>query len=321
MLEQAFKFLHGKKKCKNGVALTAAHIDFIVASGGCCLHCGKVLNRKNANTEHIHDLALGGDNGLNNKVLMCIDCNNTRNNVMQNYLGHPSYYRGFPGNWDRVKKYLLWNSVTVDEGHEAGKQFPIIHNLFLRHSNGNGRTLVTPNLWFGRGNENNPKTGKGKRNNWLIRFFDKVFSFEPTVIASPIVTQKAKKKAMPPVKSNPTNPVKKSKPKVPNKLYPEVDDEFRILILEALSTVEGEIKLASFSHILTEYLTSKGLPEMTMKEFSKVHGIPKRRSFIEIIDNYFPTEIGYRREGVTITYIWINQTNQGVFEHREDEEE
>ena len=104
-------------------------------------------------------------------------------------------------------------------------------------------------------------------------------------------------------------------------MYPEVDEEFRILIFEALATVEGEINLGTFSNTLRDYLVSKGLPKMTMKEFSKSYGIPKSRSLIEIINHYFPTEIGCRREGLTVAYIWRIQTNQGVFEHRAYEEE
>ena len=328
MLEQAFNFLRKKKKKTVGKKSSWIRVEFVVANGGCCLHCGKILNHKNANTEHIHDLALGGDNCVDNKIIMCIDCNYSRNTVMQNYLGAPRYYRGFPGNWDRVKEYLLWNAVTADYGHDAGAQFPIIHNLFLKQSKDNGQRISPPNYWFGRGIEETPIISIHKRSNWIIRIFDKIFGYDPVPVMKPIVTQKSIKdeeklaRAIEaPQKTGTPKITKRTEPKVPNKLYPEVDDEFRTLILEALATVEGEIKLASFSHILTEYLTSKGLPEMTMKEFSKAHGIPKRRSFIEIIDNYFPTEIGYRREGVTITYIWLNQTNQGVFEHRVNEEE
>ena len=49
---------------------------------------------------------------------------------MQIYLGPPSYWQGFPGNWDRVKKYLLWNAVTVDKGHHAGESYPEVHHIF-----------------------------------------------------------------------------------------------------------------------------------------------------------------------------------------------
>ena len=70
---------------------------------------------------------------------------------MQEYLGTPSYWRGFPGNWDRVKNYLLWNAVTVDKGHNCGKEFPEVHQIFESNLNQKSVSISPPNSWFGRG--------------------------------------------------------------------------------------------------------------------------------------------------------------------------
>ena len=95
MLSTAYGFLSRKGKTVNGSAINQAKHDFIIASGGCCLHCGTSLTSSNSNTEHIHDRALGGHNKAGNKIIICIGCNLARNKTMQEYLGQPSYWRVF----------------------------------------------------------------------------------------------------------------------------------------------------------------------------------------------------------------------------------
>ena len=90
-------------------------------------------------------------------------------------------------------------------------------------------------------------------------------------------------------------------------------------ILTALSSVEGEIKLATFSSYFQIYLVGKGLPQQSLKKFANSYGIPKNRTFIEMIDDYFPKDILYRREGQYVVHIWIK--NREVFECLADEDE
>ena len=97
MLEIAFAFLHRKVRAANGTPINQTVHDFVISYGAQCPHCGINLSRSNSNTEHIHDLALGGENKSYNKIIMCRDCNLARNKTMQVYLGAPSYWRGFPG--------------------------------------------------------------------------------------------------------------------------------------------------------------------------------------------------------------------------------
>ena len=324
MLETAFSFLFRKCKAVNGSALNSARHEFVISNGGCCLHCGKRLTRKNSNTEHIHDRALGGSNTSANKVIMCVTCNLARNKTMQMYLGSPSYWRGFPGNWDRVKKYLLWNAVTVDKGHNSGKMFPDVHNLFESIIYENGNTLNVPPSWFGRGNNTILiRENKGKRN-LLIRFLDKIFGYEnsskPRFLNSENMFDVEEQIANERLKQKNSN--KDVESKIQNGRERRILDlprEFYETILSALDTIEGEIKLATFSNYFQLYLVGKGLRKKSLKEFARSFGIPKNRTCVEIIEDYFPTEITYRREGETIVY--ISRQKQRVFQYLTIEEE
>ena len=304
MLEISFSFLHRKGKTVNGSPLNQSIHDFIVTQGGRCLHCGKELTRKNSNTEHIHDRALGGHNKVANKIIMCKSCNLARNRTMQIYLGPPSYWQGFPGNWDRVKKYLLWNAVTVDKGHHAGRNYDEVHRIFESIIRENGNSISPPNQWFGRGDKNELIVSKPKQRGFWVRIFDKIFGYEP-----------------PKMDLNCTkvidNQAEEQKTSCERKIL-DLDEDFRYHILNALSSVQGEIDLATFSTYFQLYLVSKNRRKQSLKDFARSFGIPKRRTFIEIIEDYFPDDIEYRRVGKTVVY--ISKKNREVFQCLDDEE-
>ena len=304
MLEISFNFLHRKGKTVNGSPLNQSIHEFIVTQGGCCLHCGKKLTRKNSNTEHIHDRALGGHNKVANKIIMCKSCNLARNKTMQIYLGQPSYWQGFPGNWDRVKRYLLWNAVTVDKGHNAGRNYDDVHRIFESIIRDNGNSISPPNQWFGRGDKNELIVSKPKQRGFWVRVFDKIFGYDP-----------------PKMELNCTkvidNQVEENKTRSERKIL-DLDEDFRYHILNALSSVQGEIDLATFSTYFQLYLVSKNRRKQSLKDFARSFGIPKRRTFIEIIEDYFPDDIEYRRVGKTVVY--ISKKNREVFQYLDDEE-
>ena len=313
ILETAFNFLFRKGKSVNGSPLNQARHEFVISGGGCCLHCGKKLTRNNSNTEHIHDRALGGPNASSNKIIMCTSCNLARNATMQQYLGVPSYWRGFPGNWDRVKKYLLWNAVTVDKGHQAGINYPEVHAIFESINIDNNNTLSPPDKWYGRGNQSNLIINMhNNRNGFWIRVFDKIFGYESSSNNNSMEVK--------PIAEEGDFQNEKKIAKVQNKReILELKQDFYQHILTALSYIEGEIKLATFSNRFQDYLVEKGFSRQSLKQFAHSYGIPKRRTFIEIIHDYFPEDIQYRREGETMVYIWTN--NRGVFECLADEDE
>jgi hypothetical protein len=78
--------------------------------------------------------------------------------------------------------------------------------------------------------------------------------------------------------------------------YPEVEPGFQTHILKALQDVEGEFKLSTLSTMLEDYLDSVGLAPMSFKQFAKSHGIPARRTAVEILDHYFSDTLAYRRQ-------------------------
>ena len=92
--------------------------------------------------------------------------------------------------------------------------------------------------------------------------------------------------------------------KAPSKKCPEVDVAFQVHVLDALRTVDSEVKLSTLSTILGDYLESIGQPKKSFKQFAKSFGIPMNRTAIEVIEHYFPNAIGYRREGKTVVFIW-----------------
>lgn len=44
-----------------------------------CLYCQKQLTRFTATLDHVHPVAQGGDNSLDNLVTACLDCNSRKN--------------------------------------------------------------------------------------------------------------------------------------------------------------------------------------------------------------------------------------------------
>ena len=284
MLESAHNFLFRKAKPLKGSALNSAQHNYIVISGGKCLHCGVNLTLKNSNTEHIHDLALGGSNYVENKIIICRNCNEARNLTMQRYLGTPSYWRGFPGNWDRVKKYLIWNAITVDEGHYCGKEISDVHQIFESIISGR-RTKRPPENWFGRGGITRI-TSNHRRYGFFIRFFDKLFGFRPTNIQIPQVE----------------NNTKVEEEVNENQIDDErgLGDEFYSPINDVISNLEEEVRLTQFSTFLKDYLEVNGKERLSLREFSRSFGIPKSWSCVKVLELYFSENIDFRREGSRI---------------------
>ncbi|HIL65328.1 MAG TPA: HNH endonuclease, partial [Candidatus Poseidoniales archaeon] len=184
MLILAKNFLQTQSKNKNGSSLPKDRVRHIKNMGGQCPQCGVPLEGGNCNTEHIHDLSLGGENTLGNRVLICRMCNDYRNKMCQGVLGPPRYCNGYPGNWRTIKEYLIWSAVTIDDGFEAGKRIPEIHEKFLEYSTGGRDYSNKATRYFGRCSE--WEIGDSMRANPTIRkpglmtrFLDTIFGYEP----------------------------------------------------------------------------------------------------------------------------------------------
>ena len=308
MLETAYYFLYSKKGAGNGTAIHPKKREYIFMNQGQCLHCGLILTKKNCSTEHIHDLALGGKNHDENKILICKNCNSLRNQLMHQYLGTPSFHKGFPGNWDRVKKYLLWNAITADEGHDAGRIFPILQSNFENLLSLHNKNPVHPAFFFGRGASSNLIITKNQQTKlgFFTKIFDKIFGYNPRQFEKHITNS-------PYLES--TNYSKGDQNL--NLKFPEVKKEFYDNIMNVMESVDGEIHLSMFSKLLNESLLKSGIGNLTLKQYANAMGIPKSRSCIQIIEHYFPNLISYRREGAGIM-IWLNRE---VFEGQDLEEE
>ena len=339
MLNQAQLFLKSKEKNKNGSAILKNRILHIQDKRGQCPQCGVILEGGNYNTEHIHDLSLGGDNSLDNRVLICKMCNDYRNKMAQGVLGPPRYCNGFPGNWETIKKYLIWGAITIDEGFDAGKSIPSIHNKFLEYATGGIGFTNKPTRYFGRcsqwdvGEEliSQPTI---KKPSFLGMFFDKVFGFEsktatievkvkPTVekvnvqskktIAEPGKTKK--KQLAIKETQNPEVVIKKEKP--PKAI---LDSESGESVLEFLNVLTREITLAALGHDFKAHLVRIGKEEMTMKQFAITCGNPKSRSLVKIFEEELNEYVHIRKEG-TRTFLspihyptWqeLNNSSKGI---------
>lgn len=119
-----------------------------------CVHCGMLLSNGNHNTEHILDKSLGGDNTAQNKMLMCNACNSWRNELKTDWVGNNPTDK----DWTRIERYVLWNFITVDYGHRAGRHIPDVHQRFLTLRHPSGKDFEFPGKrWFARSSDAAPK--------------------------------------------------------------------------------------------------------------------------------------------------------------------
>lgn len=120
-----------RKKIRPGGGMSASRKQWLLEQESDCPMCGVKFNAKNLDTEHIHSRALGGLKSSNeNRIPMCVPCNQAKGFVMQRLLPKPKdRYRS--EYWGRVEAFLLWSELTTDEGLHAGVVIPIVHEYFL----------------------------------------------------------------------------------------------------------------------------------------------------------------------------------------------
>ena len=145
-LSLAKAHVQAQKKPNNGNALTKEKRNKMLEYKIDCVHCGTLLSGNNYNTEHILDLSLGGQNSVDNKMLMCKICNSARAELKTSLLGNqPTVAK-----WDLVEAYVLWSFITVDHGHAAGVNIPSVHQEFLRLASGGRERERNGTRWFAR---------------------------------------------------------------------------------------------------------------------------------------------------------------------------
>ena len=135
-----------QKKPNNGNALTKEKRNKMLEFNIDCVHCGTLLSGNNYNTEHILDVSLGGQNSVDNKMLMCKICNSARAELKVSLLGNQPTEK----DWSLVEAYVLWSFITVDHGHAAGVNIPSVHQEFLRLASGGRERERSGTRWFAR---------------------------------------------------------------------------------------------------------------------------------------------------------------------------
>ena len=131
VLERAKEYLSKKRKSRTGGSISASRKQALLEAGAECPMCGEAFREGSFNTEHIHSKCLGGlKSSDDNRIAMCIPCNDAKNWVMQRMLPQPKskYQQSY---WPMVEGYSLWSEVTADEGLAAGALIPEAHVYFL----------------------------------------------------------------------------------------------------------------------------------------------------------------------------------------------
>lgn len=138
--------VQAQKKPNSGNALPKEKRNKMLEFKIDCVHCGTLLSGNNYNTEHILDLSLGGQNSMENKMLICKICNSARAELKVSLLGNqPTMV-----DWDLVEAYVLWSYITVDYGHATGVNVPSVHREFLRLASGGRERERNGTRWFAR---------------------------------------------------------------------------------------------------------------------------------------------------------------------------
>lgn len=165
-----------------------------------CPLCGDPFHDGNHNTEHIFPISLGGKNTSENRIQLCRMCNNSRNKVMQStFADNPK--SAYPEKWVHIKKILLWHIITIDDGIDAGKLIPSVHELFMTYATGGKPFPNQPKRAYGRystwkvGDEPNylhnnssinKKPNPPSTKSVTLSFFDWVFGYKSKDRKSPI---------------------------------------------------------------------------------------------------------------------------------------
>ena len=156
-LSLAKAHVQAQKKPNNGNALTKEKRNKMLELNIDCVHCGTLLSGNNYNTEHILDLSLGGENTVDNKMLMCKICNSARAELKVSLLGNqPTMAK-----WDLVEAYVLWSFITVDHGHASGANIPQVHQEFLRLASGGRERERNGTRWFARASNTSLSVSSG----------------------------------------------------------------------------------------------------------------------------------------------------------------
>ncbi|MDA8759171.1 HNH endonuclease [Candidatus Poseidonia alphae] len=299
-LSSARQFLSVSGKAKNGTSINDGRELTLLKNRAQCPHCGIQFEGGNHNTEHIHPRALGGENTDHNRIQFCLACNNARNLVMQAILGHPPYFKNYPGNWAMVEEYLLWSELSIDDGLSAGSQVDLIHQKFLMYRF-SGRQLPAQLInAYGRfsswkkGDLPNYKQGtrqrverkqnipqKVKRKGMFISVLDRLFGYnvdqEPPKVkaiatAQPAAVQNQTEQKTT-LRDKEVVAAEQSDNVLKSKLTQRPMTEFRSVILSFLTATP--ITISHLGDHVKDYMNTQGMSGSTTTDFLNLYGLPK----------------------------------------------
>ena len=311
-LSLAKAHVQAQKKPNNGNALTKEKRNRMLELNIDCVHCGTLLSGNNYNTEHILDLSLGGENTVDNKMLMCKICNSARAELKVSLLGNqPTMAK-----WDLVEAYVLWSFITVDHGHASGANIPQVHQEFLRLASGGRERERSGTRWFARasntslsvssgGNEAgrlvSPRAARppGPRRGWLG------FSLREWLRGS--AQDRRRHQANAPASDSLTEPQPESdEPETAVVSVPRPDDAsstaLRAMVLAQIPP-SGEIKQAQ----LGNQVKHSDPQQRSLRELFVNLGFAKSKSMNTLLENLLIGKATFRDEG-TVRY-WSKATS------------
>lgn len=156
----SLSFIHSDNKPTKRQVPAAIRNRVTEAAGEKCPLCPNIListtskktplDDRESTPDHILDLCLGGNNTVENFLILCHECNFAKNSTMQKQLqivgiklgspGNSGWYKEFPrksSNLTKLLEYIEWAFRIEDSTIE--NVFPELHGLFMKSRHGISR--------------------------------------------------------------------------------------------------------------------------------------------------------------------------------------
>ena len=295
-----------KSRAKKGTSIQKDRVAYLVKVGAECPICGITFKAGNHNTEHIFPSGLGGVNQLHNKIQMCVQCNSARAQILQ-LMGHPPWNKIYPSKFGFVKQILMWCLITIEDGNDAGKQIPHIHDEFMkirtggedfpnkpRRAFGPASTWAigdSPNYLYNQSSLISPKSPSTESFNWrsMVRnTLDKFFGYEPKVEAqsSVKITENTE---------HPIPPEDVLKPLPENKRLKEIPEGVdRAGFTEAITIIisgDKEITVMSIGNRIRKMQENDGWDEVGTRSFLQRYGFSRNFGLLNALKGTFEDRI------------------------------
>ena len=233
---------------------------------------------------------------------MCVQCNSARAQILQ-LMGHPPWNKIYPSKFGFVKQILMWCLITIEDGNDAGKQIPNIHNEFMQIRTGGEDFPNKPTRAFGVastwsiGDEPNylhnhsttthKRSNKPTRKSLTLSFFDWMFAYkskeqqppeEKPSTNSEVTTPQEKASKTP--KLHPADRAGKRMPETTNK------NAFIDAITKLVSRGE-EISVMAIGNRIRKMQETTGWEEVGTRSFLQHYGFPRNFGLLKALESSF----------------------------------